>query len=136
MKTMTYLSFLLTVFLLITVSSFAQDSSKTKMEHKHKMGMGKDMHHEMKMEGEMNSHKGMEMGSSKSKEQSIVREGVTDLKAIDKNKDGRVYQDVMDWNVISDEPGKCPICEMTLKEVTINEAKYNLYKNGFEVKDY
>jgi len=42
----------------------------------------------------------------------------------------------MDWNVISDEPGKCPICEMTLKEVTINEAKYNLYKNGFEVKDY
>ena len=136
MKTMTYLSFLLAVFFLVTGSSFAQDSTKTKMEHKHKMGMGKDMHHEMKMEVEMNSHKGMEMGSSKSKEQSIVREGVIDLKAIDKNKDGRVYQDVMDWNVISDKPGKCPICEMTLKEVTINEAKYNLYKNGFEVKDY
>ncbi|OGU76683.1 MAG: hypothetical protein A2W11_10620 [Ignavibacteria bacterium RBG_16_35_7] len=136
MKTMTYLSFLLAVFFLVTGSSFAQDSTKTKMEHKHKMEMGKDMHHEMKMEGEMKSHKGMKMDSSKSKEQSIVRKGKIDLQAIDKNKDGKVYQDTMDWNVISDEPGKCPICEMTLKEVTINEAKYNLYKNGFEVKDY
>src|SRR3990172_9672097 len=136
MKTMTYLSFLLAVFFLVTGSSFAQDSTKTKMEHKHKMEMGKDMHHEMKMEGEMKSHKGMKMDSSKSKEQSIVRKGKIDLQAIDKNKDGKVYQDTMDWNVISDEPGKCPICEITLKEVTINEAKYNLYKNGFEVKDY
>jgi Cu(I)/Ag(I) efflux system membrane fusion protein/cobalt-zinc-cadmium efflux system membrane fusion protein len=104
------------------------------MEHRHKMGMGKDMHHEMRMEGEMNSHKGMEMDSSKSNEQSIAREGVIDLKAIDKNKDGKVYQDVMDWNVISDEPGKCPICGMKLKEVTLEKAKENLIKNDFKVK--
>jgi Heavy metal binding domain len=65
---------------------------------------------------------------------SIVRKGLIDLSAIDKNKDGKVYQDQMDWNVISDKPGKCPLCNMTLKEVTIKEAKKNLIDNGFKVK--
>lgn len=64
----------------------------------------------------------------------IVREGVIDLKAIDENKDGKVFQDQMDWNVISDNPGKCPLCGMTLKEVTLEKAKENLINNGFEVK--
>lgn len=68
------------------------------------------------------------------KQESIVREGKIDLKKIDKNKDGKVFQDPMDWNVISDESGKCPICKMTLKEVTLKEAKGNLKKNGFKVK--
>lgn len=67
-------------------------------------------------------------------EVKIVREGVINLKTIDKNKDGKVYQDQMDWNVISDEPGKCPICKMTLKEVTLKEASKNLIKHGFKVK--
>ena len=40
----------------------------------------------------------------------------------------------MDWNVISDEPGTCPICGMTLKEFTIKEVKENLTKNGFKFK--
>ena len=40
----------------------------------------------------------------------------------------------MDWNVISDKPGKCPICEMKLKEVTIDEAKVDLEKHGFKFK--
>ena len=65
---------------------------------------------------------------------SIVHEGVIDIEAIDKNKDRKVYQDMMDWNVISDEPGKCPLCGMTLKEVTLDEAKANLDKHGFEYK--
>ena len=65
---------------------------------------------------------------------SIVRKGVIDVESIDKNKDGKVYQDMMDWNVISDKPGKCPLCGMTLKEVTIDEAKKNLEENGFEYK--
>ena len=65
---------------------------------------------------------------------SIVREGVIDVESIDKNKDGKVYQDMMDWNVISDEPGKCPLCGMTLKEVTIDEAKKNLADYGFEYR--
>ena len=71
------------------------------------------------------------------KEQSnsaIVHEGMIDLMSIDKNKDGMVYQDMMDWNVISDEPGKCPLCKMTLKEVPLEKAKENLLKNDYQVK--
>ena len=74
----------------------------------------------------------MEKGQTNS---AIVHEGMIDLMAIDKNKDGMVYQDPMDWNVISDEPGKCPLCKMELKEVTLDEAKENLIKNDFQVKD-
>lgn len=65
---------------------------------------------------------------------SIVREGVIDLKSIDANKDGKVFQDMMDYNVVSDAPGKCPLCGMTLKEVNLDQAKTNLTKNGFKVK--
>ena len=65
---------------------------------------------------------------------SIVREGTIDLTAVDKNKDGKVYQDLMDWNVISDEPGTCPLCDMKLQQVSLNEAKKNLTKHGFRVK--
>ncbi len=54
---------------------------------------------------------------------------------IDENKDGMVYQDPMDWNVISDEPGKCPLCGMTLKEVSLEKAKDNLIKNNYKVKE-
>ena len=132
MKTMTYLSFLLAVFFLITVSSFAQDSSKTKMEHKHKMEMGKDMKHKMEMMKD--STQKMKMDSSKIKEESIIRTGEIDLVAIDKNKDGKVFQDTMDWNVISDESGECPVCGMELKEVGLEKAKENLIKHNFKVK--
>ena len=66
---------------------------------------------------------------------SIVREGVIDLKSIDVNQDGKVYQDMMDYNVISDKPGKCPLCGMTLKEVSIKKAKETLLKNGIKVKE-
>ena len=74
----------------------------------------------------------MEKGQTNS---AIVHEGMIDLMAIDKNKDGMVYQDMMDWNVISDEPGKCPLCKMTLNEVSIEQAKENLVKNNFKVKE-
>jgi Cu(I)/Ag(I) efflux system membrane fusion protein/cobalt-zinc-cadmium efflux system membrane fusion protein len=40
----------------------------------------------------------------------------------------------MDWNVISDEPGRCPVCNMFLREVTLDQAKTNLEKNGYSVK--
>jgi hypothetical protein len=65
---------------------------------------------------------------------TIIHKGIIDLKAIDKNKDGKVFQDQMDWNVISDKPGKCPLCGMTLKEVTLKSAKKNLIENGFKAK--
>jgi transcription initiation factor IIE alpha subunit len=41
---------------------------------------------------------------------------------------------MMDYNVISDKPGTCPLCGMTLKEVSLEKAKSNLSKNGFTVK--
>jgi multidrug efflux pump subunit AcrA (membrane-fusion protein) len=70
----------------------------------------------------------------KSNENSIVKKGIIDLESIDKNKDGKVFQDPMDWNVISDKPGKCPLCGMKLKEVTLEVGKDNLKKNGFKYK--
>lgn len=89
-------------------------------------------------ESEYKNHKQQEQTSQKKesmqKQESIIRKGVIDLNAIDKNKDGKVFQDQMDWNVISDKPGTCPICEMKLKEVTLGKAKQNLIKHGFKVK--
>ncbi len=80
-------------------------------------------------------HKNMgHMKSDSTAVNNIVRKGEIDLKAIDNNKDGKVYQDMMDWNVISDKPGKCPLCGMTLKEVTLDKAKENLLKHNFKVK--
>ncbi len=67
-------------------------------------------------------------------DEELIREGVIDLESIDKNGDGKVFQDLMDWNVISDEPGRCPECNMILQEVTLEEAKNNLLENGFKVK--
>lgn len=69
---------------------------------------------------------------SVAKKESIVREGVIDVEAIDKNGDGKVFECPMDWNVISDEAGRCPTCEMRLKEYTLDEAKANLTKYGYE----
>lgn len=79
------------------------------------------------------THQSMNMEKNQT-DSSIVRNGVIDLELIDQNKDGKVYQDPMDWNVISDKPGECPLCGMKLKEVSIEKAKENLLKNGFEVK--
>ena len=63
---------------------------------------------------------------------SIVHEGVIDIESIDKNKDGKLLECPMDWNVISDESGRCPLCNMKLKEYLIEEVKTNLDKNGYE----
>jgi len=80
------------------------------------------------------SNSNQEMKSDSMQQHSIVREGEIDLKAIDKNKDGKVFQDPMDWNVISDSPGECPQCGMTLKEVSLDKAKENLLKHDYKVK--
>lgn len=65
---------------------------------------------------------------------SIIRKGTIDLKEIDKNKDGKVFQDQMDWNVISDKAGNCPLCKMPLVEVSFEDAKRNLVASGYKVK--
>jgi hypothetical protein len=66
---------------------------------------------------------------------SIIRDGTIDLVMIDVNKNGKVFQDPMDWNVISDESGKCPLCGMKLKEISLEKAKENCIKNSFNVSD-
>jgi hypothetical protein len=53
------------------------------------------------------------------------------VEALDKNKDGKLYEDIMDWNVISDKPGTCPLCGMKLREMTIQQVKHNLKEHGF-----
>jgi hypothetical protein len=63
-----------------------------------------------------------------------IRTQPVDVKALDLNGDGYVYQDPMDWNVISDEEGKCPKCGMLLVKVTIADAIQNLEDNGYTVK--
>ncbi len=83
----------------------------------------------MKMNMKMNNKQ-----KNKKIKSKIIRKGVIDLNAIDRNKDGKVFQDVMDVNVISDKPGTCPICGMTLKEVSIEQAKRTLEKHGFKYK--
>jgi len=118
MKSIKCFSFLLIVFLFSAGFAFAQDSRQQKHSHNHNMEMKKD-----------------KSDTSMKQDTSIVREGVIDLQEIDKNKDGKVYQDTMDWNVISDEPGKCPLCDMKLKEVSLDQAKENLVEHGFKVKE-
>ena len=141
------------------------DSCKQMMkDHKGMMNMGSKMHsekgmkmdstHNMHMDAMMKSNNKMKMDcmsqpdSTKTMNEmkhdmknmdqemnSIVHEGVIDLQSIDKNKDGKVFQDQMDFNVISDKAGECPLCKMTLKEVTLEKAKENLLKHNFKVKN-
>jgi hypothetical protein len=91
------------------------------------------MHHEIKSDDKMH---GMhhEMKTDSMSENSIVREGEINLGAIDENKDGKVFQDQMCWNVLSDEAGECPQCGMKLKEVSFEKAKENLLKHDYKVK--
>ncbi|GBD90313.1 hypothetical protein BMS3Abin04_01030 [bacterium BMS3Abin04] len=126
----------------------ACDSSKM-MNHKSMMKDHKGMMNHDKMKknskGMMNHDKmkknskgmmnhGKKMGAGNKMMNNMLHKGVIDVKAIDKNQDGKVYQDMMDWNIISDKPGKCPNCGMKLKEVSIDKAKKNLKEHGFKVK--
>ena len=105
-------------------------------------GCGNDQQKDDEVMDEMHKTNGDHMDEGHMSEQEmpmlgeeVIRKGTIDVDGIDENKDGMVYQDMMDWNVISDMPGKCPLCKMTLKEVSIKQAKENLVKNDFKVKD-
>ena len=126
MKTLTQI-FVVTLFSAVIFVSFAQDKPETEKKNEH---MHMDMKH---MQSDSTMHHGMKTDSIET--QAIVRKGEIDLKVIDKNDDGKVFQDMMDWNVISDEPGNCPLCGMTLKEYTLEKVKENLVKHGFKVKE-
>jgi len=91
------------------------------------------------VKGEMKEEKRKSLDEMKMEDHdhssSIVHEGVIDVESIDKNKDGNLWECPMDWNVISDEEGRCPLCNMFLKEYTIDEVKANLTEYGLEYKN-
>jgi len=64
----------------------------------------------------------------------LVREGIIDIAFLDGNKDGNIYECPMDWNVIDDKDGDCPVCGMKLKKFSVAEVKDNLTKYGYEFK--
>ena len=68
--------------------------------------------------------------------ESIVREGEIDVAMLDANEDGKLWECPMDWNVLDDKAGNCPVCGMKLKEYTLDEAKANLIKHGHKVKGH
>ena len=138
-----FIIFSITALYLMSFPAFAQekpDSSNMNyqmmMKHDHQMmhdSSSRHNMHGMNMSKDSSKHK-MNNAMISSKKSPLIREAVIDLNAIDKNKDGKVYEDMMDYNVISDKPGKCPLCGMTLKEVSIKKAKQNLKASGFKVK--
>lgn len=108
-------------------------SDKPKIEEK-EMNNGKMENSEMDKKPVKDVNADIKKEETHNHEASIVHSGIIDVESIDKNKDGKVFQDPMDWNVISDKDGKCPLCGMFLKEVSIDDAKMNLKMNGFEYK--
>ena len=76
----------------------------------------------------------MPQSDSMKSSEAWIRSEPVNVQAIDENKDGFVYQDQMDWNVIADEEGKCPKCNMTLAKVTVDKAVQNLKDHGFTVQ--
>jgi len=67
-------------------------------------------------------------------ESSLIRTGVIDVKSIDINQDGKLFQCPMDWNIIGDKYQRCPSCEMKMKEYSIEEVQKNLDEYGYEYK--
>ena len=116
------------LFLLVTVFSvvalFSACGSKESTTQDNQMQEGIQNSGSMGMSGE---------NAQMESKAEWVRSEPIDVKALDVNGDGYVYQDPMDWNVIADQEGKCPKCGMTLKKVTVEQAEQNLKDNGFKV---
>lgn len=51
----------------------------------------------------------------------------------DANGDGFVYQSPMHWAVFHEGPGNCDICNMTLRRVSLEEARANLLREGYQL---
>ncbi|HCY74741.1 MAG TPA: hypothetical protein DHV28_02380 [Ignavibacteriales bacterium] len=131
------------IFTLISflgVFTLAQEKTETDKQEKKECSKGCCSGHESsmmtmaQMDADSTHKEHHQMKSEKTTESSIIREGEINLAAIDKNNDGKVFQDQMCWNVISDEAGECPQCGMKLKEVSLAKAKANLIKHDYKVK--
>lgn len=103
--------------------------SQSNMNEKKVGDSGKSSKEEVKST-ELESDKAQIHGHS----HSIIHSGIIDVESLDKNKDGKLFECPMDWNVISDSPGNCPVCNMKLKEYTLNQVKENLQKHGYKYK--
>ena len=130
------------IFSLLGVLAIAQENRVTDKKEKKECAKDCCSGHETKvsmtmarMDSDSTLNEHHQMKSEEADEFSIVREGEIDLAAIDVNGDGKVYQDQMCWNVISDGPGECPQCGMILKEVSLQKAKENLVKHDYKVKE-
>jgi hypothetical protein len=62
-----------------------------------------------------------------------VRAQPIHLASLDADKDGKLYQCEMDFDVISDTPGDCPKCDMKLTHVTLDEARANAKGGNIKV---
>ncbi|MDX1547697.1 MAG: heavy metal-binding domain-containing protein, partial [Rhodothermales bacterium] len=51
----------------------------------------------------------------------------------DRDGDGLVYQSPMHWSYIVDKDGQCAVCGMVLDEVTVEQARQNLRREGYRV---
>jgi major membrane immunogen (membrane-anchored lipoprotein) len=78
--------------------------------------------------GKSEEQEEMRQGETEKVESPLVRNPDVDLTIIDENKDGKVFQCPMDWEVISDDAGNCPLCNMKLRESSVEEAQKNLEK--------
>ncbi len=88
--------------------------------------------------GKQEKNNSMNMGKNEQMKEDhsspFEYKGTIDVKSIDDNKDGKVYQCPMDFNVLSDKPGTDPKCGMKLQKVTIKQAEENLVKHGYKIK--
>ncbi len=116
MKTLKY------IFLLVTVVSFTISCS------------GNEQNNAEKAPEQMKTPTQEHTTNMKNATSELIRKGEIDVASIDKNGDGKVFECPMDWNVISDHPGDCPVCGMHLKEFSIAETESNLEKYGYKVK--
>lgn len=113
----------------LTLLIFAACGSDNGATHEHMQG---DLGDQMQGSESM----GMEEGSMQmTGDNAWVRSEPIDVKVLDADHDGYVYQDGMDWNVIADQEGRCPVCGMTLKKVTVAEAEKNLGDHGIKVEN-
>jgi hypothetical protein len=56
---------------------------------------------------------------------TVIRPENEEITSLDENGDGMLYQCPMDFQVISDNPGRCPLCKMYLEEYTIEQVQKN-----------
>jgi hypothetical protein len=63
-----------------------------------------------------------------------IRQEPIDLQAIDRDRDGYVWQCREDANVVADEAGACPNCSRKLERVDLDDADSRMDEQGVEAR--